>query len=64
MLERDRFDGGSLMLWGGTMGGQKTDLVVMQDNLNACRYRRRLASSFLYRQSHGVTFKHDNATPP
>ena len=45
MLEKDRFDGGSLMVLGGTMGGQKTDLVVMQDNWNARRYRRRLASS-------------------
>ena len=38
MLERDRFVGGSLMVWGGTMGGQKTDLVAVQDNLNDRRY--------------------------
>ena len=29
VLERDRFGGGSLMVWGGIMGDQKTDLVVM-----------------------------------
>ena len=37
-MEMDRFDGGSLMVWGGKMGDQKTDLVVMQDNLNARHY--------------------------
>ena len=38
MLERDRFGEGNLMVWGGIMGGQRTDLVVMQGNLNARRY--------------------------
>ena len=38
VLERNRFGGGSLMVWGGIMGGQKTDLVVMQDNMNARCY--------------------------
>ena len=28
----------SLMVWGGITGGHKTDLVVMQGNLNARRY--------------------------
>ena len=41
LLERDRFDGGSLVVWGGKMGDQKTYFVVMQDNFNAL-YRRRL----------------------
>ena len=65
MLERERFDEDSLMVWGGTMAGQKT--VVMQDNLNARRYTddvlRPHAMPFLHNQGHGVTFKHDNATP-
>ena len=37
-LERDRFGGGSLMVWGGIMGGQKTGLVVMQGSLNNSCY--------------------------
>ena len=44
VLERDRFCGGSLVVWGGKMDDQKTYFVVMQDNFNAL-YRRRLASS-------------------
>ena len=41
MLERERFGGGSLVVWGGKMGDQKTYFVVMQDNFNTL-YRRRL----------------------
>ena len=44
VLERDRFGGGSFVVWGGKMGDQKTYFVVMQDNFNAL-YRRRLVSS-------------------
>ena len=50
MLERDRFGGGSFVVWGGTMGDQKTYFVVMQDNFNAL-YRRHLVTIsplFLY----------------
>ena len=36
--ERDRFGGGSVMVWGGIIGNVKTDLVVVQGNLNAQRY--------------------------
>ena len=39
VLERDRFGGGSFVVWGGKMGDQKTYFVVMQDNFNAL-YRR------------------------
>ena len=35
VLERDRFGGGSFVVWGGKMGDQKTYFVVMQDNFNA-----------------------------
>ena len=50
MLERDRFGGGSFVVWGGKMGDQKTYFVVMQDNFNAL-YRRHLVTispSFLH----------------
>ena len=44
VLERDRFGGGSFVVWGGKMGDQKTYFVVMQDNFNEL-YRRRLVTS-------------------
>ena len=44
MLERDRFGGGSFVVWSGKMGDQKTYFVVMQDNFNAF-YRRDLMTS-------------------
>ena len=40
VLERDRFGGGSFVVWCGKMG-EKTYFVVMQDNFNAL-YRRHL----------------------
>ena len=44
VLERDRFGGGSFVVWGGKMGDQKTYFVVLQDNFNAL-YRRHLVTS-------------------
>ena len=35
LIERDRFGGGSVMVWGGIMGRRKTNLIVVQGNLNA-----------------------------
>ena len=34
-IERDRFGGGSVMVWGGIMGRRKTILIVVQGNFNA-----------------------------
>ena len=45
VLERDRFGGGSFVVWGGKMGDQKTYFVVMQDNCNVL-YRRHLVTIF------------------
>ena len=44
VLERDRFGGGSFVVWVRKMGDQKTYFVVTQDNFNAL-YRRRLVTS-------------------
>ena len=44
VLEKDRFGGGSFVVWGGKMGDKKTYFFVMQDNFNAL-YRRHLVSS-------------------
>ena len=35
LIERDRFGGGSVMVWGGIMDRRKTNLIVVQGNLNA-----------------------------
>lgn len=63
--ERDPFGGGGLMVWGGIMGGRKTDLIVVRGNLNAQRYideiLRPVVVPYL-RQNHGILM-HDNARP-
>ena len=38
LVERDRFGGGSVMVWGGIMGRRKTNLIVVQGNLSAQGY--------------------------
>ena len=49
------------------MGGQQTDLPVMQANLNARRYIDKVLRphviQFLHTQGPGVTFQHENARP-
>ena len=65
LIERDRFGGGSVMVWGGIMGRRKTNLVV-KGNLNAQAYIKQIlqpeAVPFL--QRHGpATLMHDNASP-
>jgi len=37
IVEKIRFGGGSVMVWGGIMGNRKTDVVVV-GNINAQRY--------------------------
>ena len=43
LLERDRFGGGSVMVWGGIMGGRKTNLIIISGILNAQRYITRFS---------------------
>lgn len=66
IVERDRYGGGSVMVWGGIMGNLKTDLVIVHGNLNAAEYinqvLRPVAVPFI-RQHVPVTFMHDNARP-
>lgn len=67
VVERDRFGGGSVMVWGGIMGNRKTELVAIQGNLNAQRYIAEVltphALPFIRRHGPGVTFQQDNARP-
>ena len=53
------------MVWGGIMGGRKTELIVIRGNLNAQRYidvvLRPVVVPFL--QQHPGILMHDNARP-
>ena len=66
LIERDRFGGGSVMVWGGIMGRRKTNLIVVQGNLNAQAYISQIlqpeAVSFLQRHGHAILM-HGNARP-
>ena len=66
VVERNRFGGGSVMVWGGIMGNRKTDLVNVNGNLNAAQYinqvLRPVAVPFV-NQHAPATFMHDNARP-
>ena len=66
LIERARFGCGSVLVWGGIMGRRKTNLIVVQGNLNAQGYIYQIlqpkAVPFL--QRHGpTTLMHDNAKP-
>ena len=39
VFERDRYGGGSVMVWGGISHGVKSPLIVVPGNLTAVRYR-------------------------
>ena len=66
LIERDRFGGGSLMVWGGIMGRRKTNLIVVQGNLNAQGYINQIlqpeAVPFLQRHGPAILM-HDYARP-
>lgn len=65
--ESEPYGGGSVMVWGGICGDQKTDLVVVNGNLTGQRYidqvLRPVVLPFLQRQQHGVLYQQDNAPP-
>ena len=57
LIERDRFGGGSVMVWDGIMGRRKTNLIVVQGNLNAQGYINQIL------QPEAAILMHDNARP-
>ena len=66
LIERDRFGGGCVMVWGGIMDRRKTNLIVVQGSLNAQGYINQIlqpeAVPFL--QKHGpAILMHDDARP-
>ena len=66
LIERDRFGGGSIMVWGVIMGRRKTNLIVVQGNLNAQGYINQILQpeAVPVLQRHGPAILiHDNARP-
>ena len=66
LIERDRFGGGCVMVWGGIIGRKNTNLIVVQGNLNAQGYVNQIlqpeAVPFLQRHGPAILM-HDNARP-
>lgn len=67
VIQRDRFGGGSVMVWGGICGGRKTRLLVINGNLNAQRYINEVlvpeVIPFLRQNGPNLNFQQDNARP-
>ena len=66
LIERDRFRGESVMVWGGIMGRRKTNLIVVQGNLNVQDYINHILQPKLFLSFKGMglhILMHDNARP-
>ena len=67
VTEHDRFGGGSVLVWGGIMGDNKTSLIVINGNINAQTSINGVfaVEALPFIQFHGpnVTSMHDNARP-
>ena len=65
VIERDRFGGGSVMVWGGIAHGIKSQLIVVAGNMTAVRYRdeilRPVAVPLV--QQRNLILQQDNARP-
>jgi hypothetical protein len=64
VYRKDRFSGGSVMIWGGINHVERTDLKVIGGNLNAARYRDEIRAPFvlpfLRRHRFSHVFQQDN----
>ena len=65
VIERDRLGGGSVMVCGGISHGLKSQLVVVDGNLTAARYRDEILRPHVipFLQQHNLTLQQDNARP-
>lgn len=66
ILERDRFGGGSVMVWGGIHHGGRTQLVIVEGIMTAQRYCDEIVQPVLipFMQQHPqFLFQQDNARP-
>ena len=65
VVERDRFGGGSAMVWGGIAHGIKSQLIIVAGNMTAVRYRdeilRPVAVPLV--QQRNLILQQDNARP-
>ena len=64
VIQRDRWSGQSVMIWGGIFARIRTELIVVPGNLTGIRYREILgpvAVAFVRR--HKLVFQQDNARP-
>ena len=67
VAERDRFGGGSVMVWGAINHDFRSDLVLIQGNLTAHRYINEVLQPVLipllqrHRNNGQLTFQQDNA---
>ena len=61
--ERDRFGGGSVMVWAGITSRRRTNLVFVDSTLTAARYRDNILAvevvNFLNHNGPGITFQQD-----
>ena len=66
VLGRDRFGGGSVLVWAGIVHAFSTNIVVIEGNSNAQRYRDEIRARHvlpLLESNANITlFQHDNAT--
>lgn len=65
IIERDRFGGGSVMVWGSIAHGYKSPLVVVDGTMTAVKYRDEILAPHVVpiTQQRALTFQHDNARP-
>ena len=67
VMERDRYGGGSVMVWAGITARNHTVLIIVDGNLNAERYRDEILTPvvvpFLQRHGQDLIYQQDNARP-
>ena len=63
LIERDRFGVGSVTVWVGIIGRKKTNLIVVQGNLNAQGYINHILQPEAVQRHGPALLMHDNARP-
>ena len=65
VVERDRFGGGSVMVWVGISHGSKSQMVVIDGNLTVARYIDEILRPHVipFLQQYNLTLQQDNAMP-
>lgn len=66
VVQRDRYGGGSIMVWGGIGRNGKTDLITVRGTLTADRYCAQIVQPVIVpytRQRPGLIVQQDNARP-